>query len=153
MDGILDRALKDAEALVEGGAQGLIVENLGDAPFSADLVEPHVVGALSVVAKAIVNQTPSDFSVGVNVLRNDAKAALAVASVSGADFIRVNVHTGVMVTDQGLIEGRARETLLYRKQLGSSLGIAAGPVGGFCVCCLVGAAVLRWHAGLGSRGL
>ena len=48
-----------------------------------------------------------------------------MASVSGADFIRVNVHTGVMVTDQGLIEGRARETLLYRKQLGSSLGIAA----------------------------
>lgn len=125
MDRILERALKDAEMLVEGGAQGLIVENLGDAPFSADLVEPHVVAALSIVAKAIVNQTPSDFSVGVNVLRNDAKAALAVASVSGADFIRVNVHTGVMVTDQGLIEGRARETLLYRKQLGSSSGIAA----------------------------
>ena len=125
MERILERALKDAEALMEGGAQGLIVENLGDAPFAAGWVEPHVVGALSIVSKAIVDCAPSDFSVGVNVLRNDAKAALAVASVSGADFVRVNVHTGVMATDQGLIEGRARETLLYRNQLGSTVGIAA----------------------------
>ncbi len=48
---------------------------------------------------------------GVNVLRNDAGAALAIAAATGAAFVRVNVHTGAMLTDQGVIEGRAAETL------------------------------------------
>lgn len=125
MESILQRALQDAASLQEGGASGVIVENLGDAPFSAERVEPHVIGALGIVAKAIVDRSGHEFSVGVNVLRNDARAAIAIAAVSGADFVRVNVHTGVMVTDQGLIQGRARETLLYRNQLGCSVGIAA----------------------------
>ncbi|MCA9751002.1 MAG: phosphorybosylanthranilate isomerase, partial [Gemmatimonadetes bacterium] len=38
---------------------------------------------------------------------------------AGADFIRVNVHIGAVVADQGLVEGRARETLLLRRELGS----------------------------------
>ena len=54
--------------------------------------------------------------VGVNVLRNDAAAALAVARVVGARFIRVNVHTGAMWSDQGLLQGRAHETLRRRRK-------------------------------------
>ncbi|HMM41600.1 MAG TPA: BtpA/SgcQ family protein [Thermomicrobiales bacterium] len=56
---------------------------------------------------------------GINVLRNDAAAALAVAMATGADFIRVNVHTGAMVTDQGIISGRAAETLRLRREIGA----------------------------------
>ena len=37
---VLDRALADAEALAVGGARGVIVENLGDAPFAAALSSP-----------------------------------------------------------------------------------------------------------------
>ena len=40
-------------------------------------------------------------------LRNDAKSALAIAAAANLDFIRVNVHTGAYLTDQGLIEGEA----------------------------------------------
>ena len=35
-------------------------------------------------------------------MRNDAAAALGIAVATGAHFIRVNVHGGAMVTDQGL---------------------------------------------------
>ena len=49
--------------------------------------------------------------VGVNVLSNDAASALAIAAATDARFIRVNVHTGSMNTDQGPIHGRAHETL------------------------------------------
>ena len=125
MEGVLEAALRDAAVLAEGGASGVIVENIGDAPFSSDQVEPHVVAMLAVVAKAVVQAHGDRMEVGINALRNDAKSALAAAAASGASFIRVNVHTGVMATDQGLIQGRARETLLYRKQLGVDLGIAA----------------------------
>ena len=63
--------------------------------------------------------------IGINALRNDALAGLGIAAAVGASFIRVNVHTGVYATDQGLIEGRAEETLRYRKQLGSRIAILA----------------------------
>jgi membrane complex biogenesis BtpA family protein len=122
---ILEGALRDAKVLVEGGAAGLIVENLGDAPFSGERVEPHVTAMLAVVAKTVVDFVGTSLCVGVNALRNDSLAALGAAAASGASFVRINVHTGVMATDQGLIQGRARESLLYRKQLGISLGIAA----------------------------
>lgn len=60
-----------------------------------------------------------DIPVGVNMLRNDAKAALAIAYVINGKFTRVNVHIGVYATDQGVIEGKAHETLILRKILKS----------------------------------
>jgi membrane complex biogenesis BtpA family protein len=39
--------------------------------------------------------------------------------------VRVNVHTGAMLTDQGLIEGAAYETLRYRQQICPGVAIIA----------------------------
>ena len=50
---------------------------------------------------------------------------MAVAACCGAAFIRVNVHTGVYATDQGIIEGRADETLRYRGQINADVAIFA----------------------------
>jgi predicted TIM-barrel enzyme len=55
----------------------------------------------------------------VNVLRNDAVSALAVAVASSARFIRVNVLVGARVTDQGIIEGVAAELLRARRAFGA----------------------------------
>lgn len=121
-DAVLRRALDDARALVEGGADGVIVENFGDAPFHK-CVEPHTVAAMAIVVKEVVRAL--SVPVGVNVLRNDAQAAMAIAAMAGAQFIRVNVHSGAMVTDQGIIEGRADKTLRYRKMLGADVKIFA----------------------------
>jgi len=102
----------------------VVVENIGDAPFAKE-VEPHVVAAMTVVAREVVERFGADLTVGVNVLRNDAVGALAVAAASGAGFVRINVHVGAMVTDQGIVEGRARETLLYRKRVAPGVAIVA----------------------------
>jgi len=67
----------------------------------------------------------SSVPVGVNVLRNDPLAALAIAAATDASFIRVNVHIGAMVTDQGLIEGQAAETLRLREMLDLDVAILA----------------------------
>jgi membrane complex biogenesis BtpA family protein len=53
------------------------------------------------------------------VLRNDAEAALSIASAVGAELIRVNVHTGARVTDQGIVEGEAGATLRLKRALGA----------------------------------
>lgn len=121
-DSVIQRALEDAHALAEGGADGVIVENFGDAPFHK-YVQPHTVAAMAMVVKEVRHAL--SVPVGVNVLRNDAKAAMAIAATAGAKFIRVNVHSGAMVTDQGILEGRADETLRYRKMLGADVKIFA----------------------------
>jgi membrane complex biogenesis BtpA family protein len=125
LQAVLDRAWFDASALVEGGAKGVIVENLGDAPFAAGPVEPHVVALLSRIALGIRARFGSALTVGINALRNDALGALGAAAVAQAGFVRVNVHVGAMVTDQGLLQGRARESLLYRQRIDPNLAIVA----------------------------
>jgi hypothetical protein len=116
-------ALADARALAGGGVDGILVENYGDAPFTAGTVEPQVVSAMAVIAAEV--RAATRLPLGINVLRNDARSALAVALASGASFIRVNVHVGAAETDQGRIEGRAAETLRYRRALGSGIAIFA----------------------------
>ena len=123
MKPVLARALREAEALQEGGADGVLVENFGDAPFFPREVPPETVAAMAVVVERVVESV--SLPVGLNVLRNDASAALAVAASTGARFIRVNVHTGSMFTDQGLLEGRAHDTLRLRRALGADVLILA----------------------------
>lgn len=123
MDSVLDRALADARALEDGGVHGIIVENYLDAPFYPNRVPPETIAALAVVVREIIREVA--VPIGVNVLRNDARAALAIATATGARFIRVNVHTGAMLTDQGWIEGQAHETLRLRSRLGAPVAILA----------------------------
>lgn len=123
MDAVMERALGDAEALAGGGMDGVLIENYCDVPFHADSVPPETVAAMAAVVARIVDSVT--VPVGVNVLRNDARAALGIAAATGAGFIRVNVHTGVMWTDQGVIEGRAAETVRARRSLGMDVAILA----------------------------
>ncbi|SEV94104.1 BtpA/SgcQ family protein [Natrinema salifodinae] len=117
------RALEDARRLEAGGVDGIVVENFGDAPFYPEDVPKHVVAELTAVATSLTDAV--DVPVGVNVLRNDAEAALSIAAAADADFVRVNVHVGTAATDQGVIEGRAHETLRLRDRLDAAVAILA----------------------------
>ncbi len=121
---VVGAALADAENLVAGGVGALMVENYHDVPFYPDMVPPATVAAMTWVVGAIVGEFP-DVPLGVNVLRNDAEAALAVAMATGAAFIRINVHVGAAVTDQGSLAGKAYRTLRLRRELGCDIGILA----------------------------
>jgi uncharacterized protein len=120
---VIDRAEQEATALASGGVNGIIVENFFDAPFPKNQVDPAVVSAMTVVVQRIQNLVT--LPIGINVLRNDAKSAMAIASCVRAQFIRVNVLSGAMATDQGLIEGEAHHLLRYRRELGSDIKIFA----------------------------
>lgn len=120
---ILVRARNDAEALKSAGFDAVIVENFGDAPFSPSSLSSASIAAMAIVARQ--TRQCCGLPIGINALRNDSIAALGIASASGASFVRVNIHTGVYATDQGMIEGRADETLRYRKLLGLRVAILA----------------------------
>jgi len=111
-------------AFLDAGFDGLIVENHGDVPFFKTNVPPETIAALALCTREVVKLALGK-PVGVNVLRNDARAALGVAVAAGASFVRVNVHTGVAATDQGIVEGAAAETLRARDALGGRIAIWA----------------------------
>jgi hypothetical protein len=110
-------AVKEAKALQSAGFDGIIIENFGDAPFYKSGVPPETIASLSVIAAAVRESVR--LPIGINVLRNDARAALSIAAVTGAGFIRVNVLSGVTATDQGLIEGDAAGLIRERIRLSS----------------------------------
>lgn len=120
---VVARAVADARAYRKGGADALVVENYGDAPFLKDDLPAETVAALACCAAAV--RDAALLPLGVNALRNDARAALGVAAAVGAAFARVNVHAGLVATDQGLVEGRAAETLRVRRMLDAEVAIAA----------------------------
>ncbi|WP_394742620.1 BtpA/SgcQ family protein [Natronococcus roseus] len=122
-EAIRERALKDARRLEAGGIDGIVVENFGDAPFYPEDVPTHTVAELTAIAAELTDAV--DVPVGVNVLRNDAEAALSVAAAVGADFVRVNVHVGTAATDQGVLEGRAHETVRLRERIAADVAILA----------------------------
>ena len=118
------RALSDTANLINNGIDGIIIENYGDAPFFPDQVDVHTVASMAIIAHEIREHHPRT-PIGINVLRNDAKSAMGIATVARSDFIRVNVHTGGMLTDQGILQGKAHETLRYRTTLDSKVKIFA----------------------------
>jgi hypothetical protein len=123
LSAIIEAARRDATLLAEAGFDALMVENFGDAPFHGDDVPDATVAALTRCVTAVTEAC--DLPIGVNVLRNDALAAVAIAAATGAAAIRVNVLSGTMFTDQGPLTGRAAEVARLRKLLAPDIEILA----------------------------
>jgi hypothetical protein len=115
---VRETVFRDADALVNGGIHGLIMENFHDTPFYPGPVPPIVIAHMTVIASEVRRRF--DVPLGVNVLRNDGRAALAIAHAVGAAFVRINILAGARVTDQGVIEGQAHDLLRERAALGAT---------------------------------
>jgi uncharacterized protein len=116
MASIYDACMRDAEALIEGGMHGLVVENHGDVPFSKpDDIGPETAAFMSVVTDRIAREV--GVPLGINVLANAPIHAFAIAMAGGAKFIRVNQWANAYVANEGFMEGRAGEAMRYRSLL------------------------------------
>lgn len=123
MQQVVEDAVDRAQTLEQAGFGALMIENFGDVPFHAGTVPAVTVAAMTACVSAIRSDVGA--RVGVNVLRNDALSAVAVAAATGASFIRVNVLTGSMYTDQGPIVGQAAEVARERVRLAPEMGVWA----------------------------
>ena len=117
LDPVRQSMRRDVVALKNGGAHAVILENFGDTPFSADSAGPAAVACLTSLAAEARELFPCPL--GINLLRNDGIGAMAVATASGADFIRVNVLVGARLADQGILHGIAEKLLRFRKRIGA----------------------------------
>lgn len=117
MQVIIDHALRDAEALLQGGVDGLVVENMWDLPYYVGKdVKPEAMTAQAVAAAEVVKNSP--LPVGINVIHNGGVVCLAIALAANARFIRVCILTGARLWDTGEFDhGCAAELLRKRKEL------------------------------------
>jgi len=117
LDLIIEHAIRDAEALRDGGVDGLIVENMWDIPFRAGAqIAPESIAAHAVVARAVAKAV--DLPLGINLVHNGGVALLGIAIAAGARFIRVCMLTGAGVWEAGeWDEGCAADLMRRRKEL------------------------------------
>lgn len=102
LEDAIGKAVEDARAAEEGGADGVIVENYMDHPYPKDEAGPLKVAAMAVIVREVVREV--SIPVGVSLLRNCGPEAAAVAHAAGAAFIRVNALAQTVVSDQGILE-------------------------------------------------
>ena len=122
MQDIIDLAMQDAEYLLEGGCDALIVENMNDLPYLKGYVYPETIAAMSIVVEHIMSLKAYT---GIQVLAGANKEALAIASVTGASFIRAEGFAYAHVADEGWIDACAGELLRTRKSLSANVQIWA----------------------------
>jgi membrane complex biogenesis BtpA family protein len=113
---IVDLAVNDATALEKGGVDGLIIENIFNRPREKT-VGPETVAPMTLILKEVVDAVK--IPVGVKVLFNSFKEQIAMANVTGANFVRISVWVDTTVTVAGVIEGCAAEAIRYRKMIGA----------------------------------
>lgn len=119
---ICDAAIRDAELLLEGGCDALIVENMGDVPYLRGRVDPETVAAMAIIAQKVV---ALGVPTGVQILAGANREALGVAIASGAAFVRAEAFAYAHVADEGLLESSAAELLRARRNLGADVRIWA----------------------------
>jgi membrane complex biogenesis BtpA family protein len=116
MEAVVDAALRDAEALMLGGCDALLVENMGDVPYLKGRVYPETVAAAALATAAVVDL---GLPVGVQLLAGANREALGVAVAAGARFIRAEAFAYAHVADEGWMDACAGELLRARAALGA----------------------------------
>ncbi len=119
---ILTAAQEDGGALERAGFDAVLVQNSLDRP-TRERVDVATVAQLTRAACAL--REACSLPLGVNVHKNDGPAGVAVAAAAGAAFVRVKVHTGAVLSAEGLVQGCAHETLALRRRLGADVAIWA----------------------------
>ncbi|MFN8570743.1 MAG: BtpA/SgcQ family protein [Gemmatimonadaceae bacterium] len=114
MDALVGVALDDLAALEAGGVDGVLVENDFDQPHTL-VGGAEIIAAMTRVTHEVVRR--ARVPVGIEVLLNDWRGSLAVASASGARFIRLDFFVDRVRSKLGVIEPEPEAILAYRSRI------------------------------------
>ena len=115
----VERAVLEARVYIEHGVDALLLENMHDFPCVHEREQGPEVAAFMTRVLAAVKRHARATPVGVQVLFQANRTALAVALAGGGSFIRAEGWTHAHVSDKGIAEASAGATLRYRKQIGA----------------------------------
>jgi len=113
---VLSAGLSEARILAENGVDALMIQNLGDIPVDTH-ARPVQVAWMTRVTSEI--NAAFDIPVGLNLLENDAEAMFAIASAAAADFVRIKIYVGAMMTPFGIETAQAHTAIKARTSWGA----------------------------------
>jgi hypothetical protein len=117
---LAEQAASEAAILVAAGFDGVIVENMHDAPYVNGPHDPATTAAMTRCVHAVRERVP-EAVLGVQVLSRGEREALAIALACDAQFIRCENFVFAHVADEGLMAQAAAGPLLrYRQAIGAS---------------------------------
>ena len=112
------QAVREAKRYAAAGVDGLMLENMHDAPYVRGQVGPEIVAAMTLVARAVKSAAPT-LPCGIQILAAANREAVAVALSAGLDFIRAEGFAFAHVADEGIIQSCAADLLRYRRAIGA----------------------------------
>jgi membrane complex biogenesis BtpA family protein len=113
---LYDYAVEEAMRLVEGGVDGLLIENAGDIPFvKQEYLGPETAACVAIIGERIRRET--ELPIGVNIVANAAIHSIAAAKAFGGQFVRVNQWVNAYIANEGFVEGQAGLVMRYRSML------------------------------------
>jgi len=113
---IYQYGVEEALALVDGGMDGIIVENAGDLPYvRPERIGHETVAVLTAATLRIIEAV--DVPVGITCVANGVLPGIAIAKATGAAFVRANIWITSYVANEGLLDGIAAEALRYASAL------------------------------------
>lgn len=119
MDKIVETAVAEAETYQLSGFDGIILENMHDRPYLKCSVGPEITAGMTRVACEVKRRVGPNFPVGIQILAGANTEALAVAHISGCEFIRAEGCVFGHVADEGWIEACAGNLLRERARIGA----------------------------------
>lgn len=112
------QALKDLKILESGGVSGVLVENENDHPHQVK-PGPEIISAMTLVVSEVVKK--AKVPVGVEVLLNYPEASVAIAKISGAQFIRTDYFVDKMWRKEyGVMEINSKKLLAYKNKINAN---------------------------------
>jgi len=114
-----EKALSDAQALFQGGADGCLVQTVDRVYVTGDESDPARVAGVANIVRAIDQATGPEFQIGVQIMRNALKASLAVAKVCNGSYLRCGALVGATLTAHGLVEANPYDVMQYRATIGA----------------------------------
>lgn len=115
MEGIVEAAARDLDALMAAGVDAVMFGNENDRPYELQ-VDTASTAAMAFVIGELRDRITVPF--GVNVLW-DPMATVALAAATGASFCR-EIFTGLYASDMGLWAPDAGRAMRYRDRLARS---------------------------------
>lgn len=118
-EAIVERAVRSARALEEGGADGCLVQTVDRVYPASDESDPARTAAMALVVSAVAHAVGDSFEVGVQLMSNATSASLAVAKVAGGSFVRIGALVGSTLSPQGLVTANPSAVAAYRAKIGA----------------------------------
>ncbi|MDX1428854.1 MAG: BtpA/SgcQ family protein, partial [Rhodothermales bacterium] len=120
VESAVERAIAETEVYVGAGVDGILIENMRDFPCVHEReMGPEIAAFMTRVACA-VKRRAGRIPVGIQVLFQGNRTALAVAVAAKCDFVRAEGWTYAHVSDKGFADASAGKVVRYRQVIGGN---------------------------------